>query len=189
MSSQHVDKGAGFGSCQAVVAHADGTVISASSPAKMSEEIVIYTLGLGETTPPVSTGEASPIPAAVVASSVNVQFDFRPNAGPSRPYTGVPLPVPLRRACALEMSPMEESRSLLRLAVEPEAPPLSYFRNVPDSRERVTRVKADMQAGKTYYFRWSIPYAPFQAAKAPQLELVDDATGAKEVSRLRRAER
>jgi hypothetical protein len=96
---------------------------------------------------------------------------------------------PLRRACALEIGPMEEARSLLRLAVEPEAPPLSYFRNVHDSRERLTRVKADMQAAKTYYFRWSIPYAPFQAAKAPQLELVDDATGAKEVSRLRRAER
>ena len=96
---------------------------------------------------------------------------------------------PLRRGCALEIGPMEEARSLLRLAVEPEAPPLSYFRNVHDSRERLTRVKADMQAGKAYYFRWSIPYAPFQAAKAPQLELVDDATGAKEVSRLRRAER
>ncbi len=96
---------------------------------------------------------------------------------------------PMRRRCALEIGRMEEARSLLRLAVEPDAPPLNYFRNVHQSRERVTRVKTDMQAGKTYYFRWSIPYAPFQAAKAPELELVDGETGAKEVSRLRRAER
>jgi uncharacterized protein (TIGR03437 family) len=89
------DKGASFTNCQAVVAHADGTVISATSPAKPSEEIVIYAFGLGTTTPAVQTGAASPTPAAVVTSPVNIQFDFRPNAGPSRPYTGVPLPAPL----------------------------------------------------------------------------------------------
>lgn len=89
------DTGASFGSCQAIVAHADGTIISPSSPARASEEIVVYALGLGETTPLVNTGKASPLPAAVVTSPVKIQFDFRPNGGPSRPYTGVVLPVPL----------------------------------------------------------------------------------------------
>lgn len=89
------DRGAAVANCQAVVTHANGTVISANSPAKASEELVIYALGLGTTTPAVLTGTASPIPAAVVTSPVNIQYDFRPNAAPSRPYTGVPLPAPL----------------------------------------------------------------------------------------------
>jgi len=89
------DTAATFVNCHAVVTHADGTVISSSSPALPNEEIVIYAFGLGKTTPMVKTGQASPTPAAFVSSGVNIQFDFRPNAGPSRPYTGVALPAPL----------------------------------------------------------------------------------------------
>jgi hypothetical protein len=51
--------------------------------AKPGEELVIYTLGLGVTTPAVKEGEASPTPAATV--SVGLDFDFSPNAGPSTP--------------------------------------------------------------------------------------------------------
>jgi uncharacterized protein (TIGR03437 family) len=89
------DKGGSFTNCQAIVAHVDGTTISADSPAKPSEEIVIYAYGLGTTSPAVQTGAASPTPAAVVISPVNIQFDFRPNAAPSRPFTGMPLPAPI----------------------------------------------------------------------------------------------
>jgi uncharacterized protein (TIGR03437 family) len=75
--------------CPPIVAHADGTLVSASSPGKPGEIIVIYAWGVGPTTPQVKTGEASPIPAAVVtipgfASGLLVGFDFRPNGAPSR---------------------------------------------------------------------------------------------------------
>jgi len=41
--------------------------------------------------PAVKTGDATPIPAPVLLNgpNVTVQFDFRPNAGPSIPYLGL----------------------------------------------------------------------------------------------------
>lgn len=50
--------------------------------------MVIYAYGLGQTTPPVKTGNATPVPAPVLLNghTVIVQFDFRPNAGPALPY-------------------------------------------------------------------------------------------------------
>jgi hypothetical protein len=72
--------------CSGVVTHADGTLVTADSPAKASEIVVIYGFGFGRTTPPVKTGAPAPVPAPVVAEPVVVQFDFHPNAGPSRPY-------------------------------------------------------------------------------------------------------
>jgi uncharacterized protein (TIGR03437 family) len=41
------DTGAVFSNCQAAATHADGSLVSASSPAKASEVIVIYAFGLG----------------------------------------------------------------------------------------------------------------------------------------------
>jgi hypothetical protein len=75
-------------SCNAVVTHADGTLVTAASPAKAGEEIVIYAFGLGQTSPAVKTGAVTPTPAPVLAGNrlVYVQFDFRPNAAPSPPY-------------------------------------------------------------------------------------------------------
>jgi hypothetical protein len=66
-----------------VVTHPDGSLVSSLNQAKPGEELVIYTLGLGVTTPAVKEGEASPTPAATV--SVGLDFDFSPNAGPSTP--------------------------------------------------------------------------------------------------------
>lgn len=71
-----------------LIAHADGTLVSASSPAKAGEEIVIYALGLGATKPAVPTGQATPSPAPLAQNVSEVNFDFQANAGPSR---GVPL--------------------------------------------------------------------------------------------------
>jgi uncharacterized protein (TIGR03437 family) len=94
------DTGAVFSNCQAVATHADGSLVSASSPAKASEVIVIYAFGLGQTTPAVKTGSATPTPAPVLdpasrlgsGRTLELQYDFRPNAEPSRPFnvlTGV----------------------------------------------------------------------------------------------------
>jgi hypothetical protein len=76
--------------CNAIVTHADGTMVSGGSPAKPGETVVLYAYGLGQTAPAVKTGDATPTPAPVILNGPNlgvtVQFDFRPNAGPSIPY-------------------------------------------------------------------------------------------------------
>ena len=70
-----------------MITHADGTLVSASNPATVGEEIVLYALGLGATNPAVPTGQATPsaAPAAFV-SEVNI--DNQANAAPSK---GIPL--------------------------------------------------------------------------------------------------
>lgn len=77
-------------SCTSIVTHADGTGVSASSPALPGETVVIYAFGLGQTTPAVKTGAAAPIPAPTVVGvgptaglNLNLQFDFGLNLAPS----------------------------------------------------------------------------------------------------------
>jgi hypothetical protein len=75
--------------CPSVVAHADGTLVSAQSPAQPGETVVVYAWGLGNTMPAVRTGNASPLPAPVVVIFSGfpgplVGFDFTPNAAASR---------------------------------------------------------------------------------------------------------
>jgi hypothetical protein len=88
------------GGCSSVVTHADGTLVTADAPGKAGEVLVIYTFGLGQTTPAVKTGSATPTPAPVLGPAsrlgsvrtLELQYDFRPNAEPSRPFnvlTGV----------------------------------------------------------------------------------------------------
>src|SRR5437879_304445 len=91
--------------CNAVATHADGSLVSADSPAKPGEVVVIYAFGLGKTSPPVKTGEATPTPAPVLSRdfllgginpypALAIQLDFRPNAGPSRPFVTPLIMVP-----------------------------------------------------------------------------------------------
>ena len=61
-------------------------MVTAANPAKAGEEVVVYAVGLGQTTPVVNSGEATPSDAPELDRSVYVQFDFRPNAIPTRPY-------------------------------------------------------------------------------------------------------
>ena len=86
------------GTCPAIVAHADGTQVSADSPAQPGETVVVYAWGAGNTSPRVKTGVAGPVPAPVVNlpgySGLLVGFDFAPNAGPSRPYYPTAVSVP-----------------------------------------------------------------------------------------------
>lgn len=80
----HVLTTCGDGFSQACATHADGTLVSIASPAKPGEIVTIYAVGLGRSTPAAQTGQVTPIPAPVVPG-INVNFDFRPNAGPTRP--------------------------------------------------------------------------------------------------------
>jgi len=73
-----------LGLCRPLVTHADGTLVTAEAPAKSGEELVIYAVGLGGTQPYVPTGHAAET-AAPTTTAPMVQFDFHPNASPSRP--------------------------------------------------------------------------------------------------------
>jgi len=79
---------ASAGSCEPLVTHADGTIVTVDTPAQADEELVVWAYGLGATTPTPTSGSVSPTPAATYASSLYLQFDFRTNAAPSRPYSG-----------------------------------------------------------------------------------------------------
>jgi uncharacterized protein (TIGR03437 family) len=75
--------------CSGVVTHADGSLVTPQSPGRPGETVVIYALGLGQTTPAVKTGTATPTPPPTVGMpgvTLTVQFDFRPSAVPTRPY-------------------------------------------------------------------------------------------------------
>jgi uncharacterized protein (TIGR03437 family) len=63
-----------------VITHADGTLVSATSPARIGEILSAYVTGLGATTPSVPTGAPSPSPAAKANSQFTVVYDYRPNA-------------------------------------------------------------------------------------------------------------
>src|ERR1019366_4110369 len=88
------DTGAVFSNCQAVGTHADGSPISSRSPATASQRILIQRFGFGQTTPAVKTGSATPTPAPVLdpasrlgsGRTLELQYDFHPNAEPSRPF-------------------------------------------------------------------------------------------------------
>jgi hypothetical protein len=67
------------------VTHADGTLVSAASPATAGELVVIYATGLGETDPDVPLGQATPDPPPLVRKYFYLLFDFSPNARPRVP--------------------------------------------------------------------------------------------------------
>jgi uncharacterized protein (TIGR03437 family) len=73
-----------------LVTHADGSVVTPGNPARAGETLVIYLVGAGlgqvfdvPSPPPAATGSAPP--KTVPAARVSVDFDFRPNAAPSKP--------------------------------------------------------------------------------------------------------
>ena len=72
-----------------LITHPDGSLVTTQSPAHVGEEIVIYALGLGRTTPMAQTGQASPLPAAVTQNIRGVIYNYGINLPPSQ---GVPAP-------------------------------------------------------------------------------------------------
>jgi len=80
--------------CSPMVTHLDGSLVSFSSPAKTGEILVAYAVGLGNTNPALTAGQAAPS-AAPTAITFNIQFNYLPNSLPARPsgnaaplYTG-----------------------------------------------------------------------------------------------------
>jgi len=70
--------------CQPMVTHADGSLVTNSSPARPGEELVLYAVGLGATNPAAKDGQppAGPIP---VAGAVQLDFNFHANSLASKP--------------------------------------------------------------------------------------------------------
>jgi uncharacterized protein (TIGR03437 family) len=65
--------------CAPMITHADGTSVSVSSPAVAGEELVAYATGLGQTNPPLITGQPAAASSPTV-STFNLDFNYRPNA-------------------------------------------------------------------------------------------------------------
>ena len=75
--------------CPPIVTHADGSLVSASAPAKISETLTAWAFGLGQTSSAASTGMPAAV-AAPVAETLFLDFNYTVNALPIKPYTGRP---------------------------------------------------------------------------------------------------
>jgi uncharacterized protein (TIGR03437 family) len=81
--------------CTAMITHGDGTVVSNIRPARAGEELVAYATGLGQTDPPLTTGQ----PAAQSSPTVTafaIDFNYRANALATQPgAVGASTAIPL----------------------------------------------------------------------------------------------
>jgi hypothetical protein len=78
--------------CASAVTHADGSPVTAVKPAKAGEELIAYTVGLGQTNPPLVTGKLVTA-AAPAQTTFGLDFNYRPNALPTKPLPSAPAPV------------------------------------------------------------------------------------------------
>ncbi len=77
--------------CPSLVTHGDGSPVSVDAPAQPGEELVIYAVGLGQTSPPLQTGKL--VTAAVpTQTTYSLDFNFRGNALGTKPPPGAPQP-------------------------------------------------------------------------------------------------
>lgn len=85
--------------CPPMITHADGTLVTVTTPAHAGEELMAYATGLGQTDPPQQTGKAAQAAASTV-TAFSIDFNYRPNALATKPlplarrllnplYTGV----------------------------------------------------------------------------------------------------
>ncbi|HEX5431620.1 MAG TPA: hypothetical protein VFW83_06620 [Bryobacteraceae bacterium] len=75
--------------CPPMVTHADGTLVSASSPAQIGEALTAWAFGLGQTDPPANTGQVAAT-AARALEQFYLDFNYSVNALPTKPFTGRP---------------------------------------------------------------------------------------------------
>jgi uncharacterized protein (TIGR03437 family) len=75
--------------CAPVVTHADGTMVSASLPASVGEELTAWAVGLGQTNPAATTGQPA-ANAAPVVETYTMDFNYSVNALATKPFTGRP---------------------------------------------------------------------------------------------------
>jgi hypothetical protein len=79
-------------SCPGLAAHADGSLVSQANPAKTGEELVLYAVGLGQTSPPQQTGKPAAAAAATI-TPVALDFNYRSNALATKPGPTAPEPL------------------------------------------------------------------------------------------------
>jgi len=77
--------------CAPLVTHADGSLVAQGSPAQFGEELVAYAVGLGLTTPAVSTGQAAATATPAFETFI-LDFNFRPNALATQPMQPAAIP-------------------------------------------------------------------------------------------------
>lgn len=70
--------------CASMITHADGTPVSVNNPAVAGEELVAYATGLGQTNPPLTTGQPAAASSPTV-STYNLDFNYHPNALATNP--------------------------------------------------------------------------------------------------------
>jgi uncharacterized protein (TIGR03437 family) len=70
--------------CPPMITHADGTLVTVTTPAHAGEEIVAYATGLGQTDPLQQTGKAPQASASTVTAFL-MDFNYRPNALATKP--------------------------------------------------------------------------------------------------------
>ncbi len=78
--------------CAPYVTHADGSLVTAASPANAGEGLTAWVFGLGETIPDGLTGQ--PAQAAPAAEQFYLDFNYLVNALARKPFTGDPDRVP-----------------------------------------------------------------------------------------------
>ena len=71
--------------CPPMVTHMDGTLVSPSSPANIGEPLVAWATGLGQTNPASATGQPAPA-SAPTSEAFSIDFEFKPNALPAKPF-------------------------------------------------------------------------------------------------------
>jgi uncharacterized protein (TIGR03437 family) len=70
--------------CAPIVTHGDGSMVSATKPAKAGEQLVAYAVGLGATNPPAVTGQRAAA-APPTAEAFTIDYNYHPNALPAKP--------------------------------------------------------------------------------------------------------
>ena len=80
--------------CSPLVTHADGSLVSAASPAQGNESLVAYAVGLGLTAPSIPPGQAATT-ATPTYETYSLDFNFRPNSLATQPIqpTGALPPI------------------------------------------------------------------------------------------------
>ena len=81
-------------SCNPVVTRGDGSPVNPSNPAKIGEDLVLYAVGLGLTSPAVAAGTPTPAPAPSIVSQAGVSYNYTDPLGvqPSVSPTASPVP-------------------------------------------------------------------------------------------------
>ena len=78
--------------CAPLVTHADGSIVTPSSPAAVGEALTAWVVGLGQTSPAAVTGQ--PGKAAPTVATFDLNYDYRVNALPVKPFRGSPDRIP-----------------------------------------------------------------------------------------------